>query len=505
MAGGLIQLAAYGSQDIFLTSEPQITFFKVVYRRHTNFSTEVVPKTFVNTPQFGNKVSAILSRDGDLMRKMHIMIELPSIGPFLNDDQELDPITKFAWVNKIGFAIINSVQIEIGDELIDEHYGDWMNIWYELTYRNQKNIDKIIGNVPELTSYTNGKSAYKLFIPLQFWFNRVAGLALPIVSLQYNHIKINLELADFSTCHTLAPTNFITVNNDFVNFTQFEYLVQNVNNITSYAQYIYFDLNLKNLYFRRITTNPFISTTTLDPTYSIQGLTSNFVTIPAINSMERVYSNSLINFNNVVITNALLLIEYVFLDDEERIKFSQSKHEYLIEQLFSNFEETINGLQQSYRIGFTQPCKELYWVAQMTTNLNTTNNDLFNYTKNVIRNFNGTLIPGPIILNETLLYNGQERLSFRESEYFTKLQPYQYHQNNAVDGIHTYSFAIHPEKHQPSSTSNFSEIDNVSLKIKVITSITTSNTAKLRIYGIMYNILRIANGVSGLVFTIDYK
>jgi len=121
------------------------------------------------------------------------MIELPRIDPFKDTNQELDPITKFAWDRRIGYAIINTVQIEIGDELIDEQYGDWLNIWHELTLRDEQNVDKIIGDVEKLTSYTNGKESYQLFIPLQFWFNRIAGLALPVVSLQYNHIKINLE------------------------------------------------------------------------------------------------------------------------------------------------------------------------------------------------------------------------------------------------------------------------------------------------------------------------
>jgi hypothetical protein len=139
----------------------------------------------------------------------------------------------------------------------------------------------------------------------------------------------------------------------------------------------------------------------------------------------------------------------------------------------------------------------------MTTNI--TNNDTFNYTKNVIRNFDGTLINGPIILNESILFNGHERITFRDSSYFTWAQPYQYHRNNAKEGIHVYSFGIHPESHQVSGTVNFSRVDNVAIKIQVIPEITTTNTAKLRIYGIMYNILRIANGVSGLVFAIDYK
>jgi hypothetical protein len=512
MTGGIIQLVAYGNQDIFLTSDPQITFFKIVYRRHTNFSMEVIPRTFINNPQFGNKVACILSRDGDLIRKVHLVIELPKIGPFLDSNQELDPITKFAWVRKIGFAIINTIQIEIGDELIDEQYGDWLNIWYELTVPYNQNIDKMIGNVEKLFSYTNGKDAYKLFIPLQFWFNRITGCALPIVSLQYNHIRFNLQLNEFSKCYTLAPTNYIIIDNDFVNFKQFEYIYQTIDGVTSYAQYIYYDILTKQLYYTRISPQPFVSVSSTvnfnipqatNTLFNITGLTSHFTTLPAIGAVERVYSNPLINFDSITIPNAFLLIEYIFLDDEERIRFAQARHEYLVEQLFTTFQETINGLQQSYKIGFTQPCKELIWVAQMTTNI--TNNDAFNYTSNVIRNFDGTLMNGPIILNEAILFNGHERITFRDSAYFTQLQPYQYHKNNAKEGINVYSFGIHPENHQPSGTCNFSKVDNISLRINVITSITTTNTAKLRIYGIMYNILRIANGVSGLVFAIDYK
>lgn len=507
MTGGLIQLVAYGNQDIFLTSDPQITFFKVVYRRHTNFSIEVIPRTFINNPQFGNKVACILSRDGDLIRKVHLVIELPKIGPFLDATQELDPITKFAWVKKIGFAIINTIQIEIGDELIDEQYGDWLNIWYELTVPYNQNIDKMIGNVDKLTSYTNGKDPYLLFIPLQFWFNRITGLALPIVSLQYNHIRFNLQLNDLSKCYNLAPTNCININNDFVNFKQFEYISQTVDNVTSYAQYIYYDILTKKLYYTRLSPQPFVSaqqpnTIVPDP-YAITGLTSNFITSPVLGSTERVYTNPLINFNSITIPSSFLLIEYIFLDDEERIRFAQARHEYLIEQLFSTFQETINGLQQSYKIGFTQPCKELVWVAQLTTNI--TNNDTFNYTSNIIRNFDGSLMNGPIVLNESILFNGHERITFRDSAYFTQVQPYQYHRNNAKEGIHMYSFCIHPENHQPSGVVNFSRVDNPALRLNVIPSITTVNTAKLRIYGVMYNILRIANGVSGLVFAIDYK
>ena len=529
MAGGLIQLVAYGNQDLFITHDPQITFFKVVYRRHTNFTLEAIPQNFIHVPDFGKRVTAVLSRNGDLIRKIHIIVELPNIPQFKDENQEVDIITKFAWVRRIGYAIIKTVDIEIGGELIDRQYGDWLNIWHELTVPDRKNIDKLIGDIEELTDLTNGKRSYKLFIPLQFWFNRVAGLALPIVSLQYNHIKINVELNDFEKCYIISPTHYINVDNSFVNFQPFEYLEQNVDGVISTARFIHFDILNRRLYISRITGNGFLSLTESDPTkidtdeeqfnllyekdnnndyinsrYFIRGITSEFVAMPRINATERVHRNRTVNFNNIALKNAFLLVEYGFLDDEERIRFSKARHEYLIEQLFYNGEMTVDGLHQSFKIGFTQPCKELIWVTQLTLAQNLRNNDHFNYTDSLIKDKDGNVVGNNIITQTTILFNGHERLSLRDVEYFSKLQIYQYHRHNTTEGINVYSFSLYPENHQPSGTANLSRIDNIDLRLNVIPEINFDFTAKLRIYGIGYNILRIANGISGLVFAIDY-
>jgi len=530
MAGGLIQLVAYGNQDLYLTKDPQITFFKIVYRRHTNFSTEIIPQNFVHAPNFGKRVTCILSRNGDLIRKIHVVIDLPTIPPFLDDNQDIDIISKFAWVKRIGYAIINSVEIEIGGELIDRHYGDWLNIWHELTIPDRKNLNKILGNIPLLTGYSNGKQTYRLFIPLAFWFNRVAGLALPVVSLQYNQIILNLEINQFINCYTVTPTHTINIDNDFVNFEQFEYLTQTVNGISSLAKFIYYDILARTLYLERITDNPFLSLTVNDlstiaeeaqqksllyainPTtgnlinaqFLITGLKSGFQAMPRINASESIYVNTSINFNNIILPNCFLLVEYGYLDDEERIRFSQARHEYLIEQLFYNGQESINGLHQSYKIGFTQSCKELVWVTQLSLATDNRLNDLFNYTDSLLRDDDGNLIGNNIIITETIMFNGHERISLRDSDYFTKIQPYQHHYHNPAEGINVYSFALYPENHQPSGTANFSKIDNVDLVITVSPIINFNYTAVLRIYGIMYNILRIANGISGTIWSIDF-
>lgn len=509
MTGGLIQLVATGAQDIALTQEPEITFFKIVYRRHTNFSLETIPQSFVNKPDFGRKTSCIISRNGDIIRKIHVVIELPNIPKFLDSEQNIDTITKFAWVNKIGYAIIQNVEIEIGSELIDKQYGDWLNIWNELTVsKNKKNLKKMIGDINQLTDYSNGKKSYKLIVPLQFWFNRIAGLALPVVCFQNNHIKINLELNDLNKCYKITPTHYINIDNDFVNFEKNEYLIQTVNNTTSLARFVHFDIIEKRLYIERLTKNNFqsknVSSFELndimndDTKYIIKGLNSDFEVMPQINSTERIFHNRSVNFKNISIKNCFLLVEYGFLDNDERIRFSQARHEYLIEQVVYNGEHNIDGLHQSFNVGFNQICKELIWVSQLNDACN--NNQHFNYTDSLIME-NDKYKGDNIITRETILFNGNERLSMRDSEYFTLVQPYEYHKNAPEPAvINVYSFSLQPEKHQPYGVANLNKISNIELKISVKNNINFENPAKLRVYGLTNNILRIAMGISGLVF-----
>jgi len=526
MSAGLIQLVAYGAQDIFLTNDPQITFFKIVYRRHTNFSTEMIPQYFNSQPDFGKRITAVLSRSGDLIRRIYLVAVLPKIPQFKNEDQEIDGITKFAWVRRIGYALIKSVEIEIGGELIDRQFGDWLNIWHELNRPDEKNIDKIIGDVSELRDLTNGKKIYKLFIPLQFWFCRFAGLALPIVSLQYNHIKINIELSQFNKCYQIAPTHYINIDNDFVNFQNGEYLEQTINGVRSFAKFVNFDIIERRLYISRITDEEFQSVTESDPEkikteqqqdqilyardddtgilinnrYLIRGLSTGFEAMPRINSSERIHTNRSVRLDNIVLKEAFLLVEYIFLDDEERVRFSQARHEYLIEQVFYNGEKTIDGLHSNFKLGFTQACKELIWISQLTLAQKLRNNAHFNYTDSMIDGKGSN-----IIKQETLLFNGKDRITFRDSGYFTHIQPYQYHRHAPSPGINVYSFSHHPEGHQPAGSANLSKIDDVRLRATVTSDITFEYTAKLRVYAIVYNVLRVSNGISGLVFSIDHQ
>jgi hypothetical protein len=132
MTGGLIQLVALGFEDLFITRDPQITFFKTIYRRYTNFSIQAIQQRFDSTPNFGTLSSCTISRTADLISDMFLVVTLPKIQQFVNNSG-VDNITKFAWVRKIAYALIDYIEIEIGGQLIDKHYGEWLNIWHELT------------------------------------------------------------------------------------------------------------------------------------------------------------------------------------------------------------------------------------------------------------------------------------------------------------------------------------------------------------------------------------
>lgn len=534
MTGGIIILVGKNKQDLILTYNPQISFFKMVYRRYTHFSTETIPQNFIHTPNFGNRISVVLGKSGDLLRKIYFVAEIPRIPMFKTSDGNIDSVTKFAWVRKLGFALIKTVEIEINGELIDRHYGDWLNIWNQLTTKKTMSVDKMIGNIKQITDFTNGKKSFKIYIPLQFWFNRVSGLALPLVSLSYNDVKINIELNDISKLYTIAPTHYINIDDDIVNFEYMEFIKQNnpqTNSTFPLGRFIGYDIINKRLYYWRLS-GPLFSGIQINggsdltkeqqlnllysldddgieyinDNYNIVGLTSGFKAMPSVNAVSSTHVNNSINFNNIKLKNAFLLVEYVFIDMDERIELTKNKLEYLIEQLLYNGEKTVQGLQQSYNLGFIHPCKEYYWVSQLQTAKNDYINDHFNYTNSLIRDkITDEQIGTNIIKSQTILFNGEERLSMRNSNYFSDIQLYQHHANSPDSVINTYSFSLHPTFHQPSGNINNSLIDNSELRINVEQNINFSNQALLRVYTVVYNILRVTNGISGLLFTNNFQ
>lgn len=517
-----MQLVAYGEQDMFLTKDPQITFFKVVYRRHTNFSIEQIPQTFTHKPNFGKRVSCIVSKSGDLLGNMFLAVVLPSIPQIFNTDGSIDKLTKFAWIRKIGFGIVKEIEVEIGGQMIDRHYGKWLNIWSELNGQKDADIDKSIGNVPDLYNYSSEKKEYILYIPLQFWFCRASGLALPIMCLQYNDVKINLELSDLSTCFTVSPTHYIKIQNDIVNYTPFEYITQTIGDYSAVGIFSHFDMVTNRLYYTKISSSPFVAindTQFYDTTvytdeqrqeimdnYSITGKTSGYSACAYINTTTTSVVSVAYTYNtfkNIRIKDCFLLVNYIFLDDDERIKFYKATHEYLIEQLIYVGATVLDGVNRNVKIGLINPCKFMVWSAQLNYLLDKNVNDLFNYTDNYMYDNNGKLSKTNrgLIEMSTILFNGRSRMSTQDEMYYNCTQPMQYFKYSPNKGINVYSFGLLPEGNQPSGACNMSKIDNIQLNLKLSNKVSTTNTITFECYGMTSNIFKITSGIGGVVFT----
>jgi hypothetical protein len=365
MGGGLMQLVAYGAQDIYLSGNPQITFFKVVYRRHTNFSMESIEQTFNGNASFGSKVTCPISRNGDLIHKIWLQAEL-SLVP--------DKV-------EVAHKLLKSVEVEIGGQRIDKQYSAWLTVWNELT--------QTAGHKDGYEMMVKG-SAGTVFIPLQFWFCRNPGLALPLIALQYHEVKINVEFGSVTDLGGTAGTDSMT--------------------------------------------------------------------------------------------SASLWVDYIYLDTDERRRFAQVSHEYLIEQLQFTGDESPSS---KIKLNFNHPVKELVWVE--------TNSD-------------GDTIASTYTTAKLQL-NGHERFAPRPAAYFQLVQPYQHHETVPTEQkINVYSFALKPEEHQPSGTCNMSRIDNATLNLSGIN--TTGNAingaaapAAVKVFAVNYNVLRVMSGMGGLAYS----
>lgn len=210
--GGLLQLVAHGKQDVFLTGNPQMTWFKMVYRRYTNFAIESQPMYFDGTPDFGKRITCLVPRRGDLLGQIILEVTLPAL-TLTNGDA-------VSYVNSIGHALIQEITLEVGEQEIDRQNGEWMEIWsnYTTPMDKQTAFYNMIGKVDGFSPPTLF-GPLKLYIPLRFWFCKNPGMALPLLALQYHPVRINLTLRPLSQlffsqglttplCTTLEPKPF---------------------------------------------------------------------------------------------------------------------------------------------------------------------------------------------------------------------------------------------------------------------------------------------------------
>ena len=487
MTGGLIQLVAVGFEDLYLTADPEITFFKMVYKRHTNFSQEPVVQLFSTTADFGKRVSCSVAKTADLISNMYVYVQLPEIPKLFSDT----PV-KYKWNDNIGYALINYIELEINGQIIDKLYGDWLNIWSSLTSSNHiETEDLLLGNIPELKTSSNGIRSYNLYIPINFFFNKNKGLALPVIALHLSDIKVHVQFNELDDILVQNPTHYITIDEYVCLFTEGEILTQTIGSVETNVIFNSFDYKTRRLYYTKYDNailNYDGTSYENKSSYKIYNSSNSFV-MP--NSSEFHFTAT---YPNVSINNAYLLINFIYLDNLERKKFATSNHEYLISTLEFSGERTIYNTHTKIKLSFVNPSKELFWVAQLDKIKNGFLKQKFNYTSKI----NNT--GDNLVLKSQLFQNGQIRSFENDAYFYNYLSTYLNHRSYIKEGINSYSYSIDPENYQPKGSCNFSRIDDLVLELTFSPLVTYNNPILLRVYNNNYNVLRITNGLAGLAF-----
>jgi hypothetical protein len=453
MGGGLLQLVAYGAQDAYLSGNPHITFWKILYKRHTNFAMEAFRVNFTGAPVYGQRLVATVNRNADLVWKTYVEITLPDTRSSATGKQ-FDVLWTGGARRRLGYLMLQQIEVEIGGQIIDRHYGEWLYLWETLTsdFDEAVWLDSMVGGGRSATTALAGRTSSNiscggrpsvLYVPLQFWFNRNPGLALPLIALQYHEVRFNITLGDAT---------------DLVSKGSWASVAQAAANL------------------------------------------------PPLKDIA-------------------LYIDYVYLDVDERRRFAQESHEYLIEQLQYTGQQQITTASERIDLTLNHPVKELIWVFQDAryTDCGSATTGSVGYTQPFTYN--------DIVNRARLQINGQDRFDERYGDYFWKVQRYQHHTgggftavsqsyvdttiSSATDPviladpnpINVYSFAIKPEEHQPSGTCNFSRIDNATLVFDSVTSLGAGNFPSksfpynFRVYAVNYNVFRIMSGMGGLAYS----
>ena len=529
MGGGLLQLVAMGAQDAYLSGNPQITFWKGLFKRHTNFAMEAFRINFTGQPNWGTKQSCVVNRNADLLYSTYLEVVLPHYNPttrptaVYNNDQF-----------RLGYNLLQYAELEIGGQLIDRQYGEWMYLWDTLTTSTEQNImsQQMLSGAGRPSAFSYG----------------AAGISVattgPNATLPNGNANIDVGNGVTSNSFAGSGTGQSASPGQVVAFAATATCTAPAGNQQGHPTVIY--VPLKFFYCR----NP-------GAALPLIALQYHEVKINLLWNSNALVSGDYTNVPTPAApTQASIYVDYIYLDVEERRRMAQESHEYLIEQVQYNEDKGLSSYNNRIDLTFNHPVKELVWVVQPTCYRNCKVpipgvGAASSVAKVGARYYNGTgttyanlnrLTPFTYdqnaVYQQHLQINGQDRFDVRYGDYFNKVQPYQHHSGSAANGylnyltgvtttgvsnvnstplsggtvyqtsqpgIYSYSFALKPEEHQPSGTCNFSRIDTATLVMNMDGGATVSGDLDaiwdVRVYALNYNILRIMSGMAGLAYS----
>jgi hypothetical protein len=621
MSGGaLISLVANGAQDVYLTGDPSITFFKVIYRRHTNFALEAIEQSYEGR-SFGRHTT-IIQRNGDLMTKTAVRVRLPAV----RSDVVGNKLNKIAYVRRLGHALIQHAELFVGGMSIDKQYGTWMDIWYELTHtqEQERGYNELIGDVDELTTLTgkeadDGRSevllpAAELLIPLQFWFCQNYGLALPLIALQYHEVRLDLYLSPIEKLmvytgeapnlsnYTLADLGLLI-----------DYVYLESSERRKYAQlaheYLFSQIQFtgaENVYSNGGTQsiNQKVKINYNHPTkeliwalklgaFSGKGNKSQFAggrgRFLCYTNDDSAWKTAALDYAAKNLVEGCVFINPPCISDDHGCIEGRRVHRVESEEdndghrvavnLINHDVSCLSSCGTSSCSSTTEPCmddinntdiKVYVYDTLLCDDFTLLGNDTFemfdlidsavvevkhtngcNVSINCVEvkhrlNLNDVSVPiedfsydyrsandssrcvhrdvtvtqpnnyglrldgrGNPVMHGNIQLNGHKRIETKSGNYFNYYQPNNHHTRTPADGINVYSFALSPEKHQPSGTTNLSRIDNTILDITLGDRLRENSALKLDyakdtelyIYGYSYNILRVMSGMGGVAYS----
>jgi hypothetical protein len=452
MPGGILQLAASASQDQYVTGSPEMSYFKAVYKKHTNFAMESIKQTFLSRPFLSSSTSTVtcrIGRNADLLGEIYFVCDLPAI--YSDND------ARFRWVKNVGQYMIYSYSIRLDTQLIDQGYGEWMDVWNELTAaQNKKEVyNSMIGNNDEMinpianlprvvvknntftyefypvaTPDTPSIKQQRIVVPLPFWFTKNPSLALPLVALQYQFIEISLEMRPIEDLYQV----YDSINQVYVSPSRYQQIF---------------------------------------PSRTGVGI-GRFLTYNGDSGSVPIDINGFLECN------------FYFLDNTERRTISSQQIDLLVERVYRTEigNTATNNVIDMY---ISNPVKEFVWFARPDDIKNTNE-----WTKFVYQN-------NPIMNTAKIMWNGLDRIEEKDEYYYNKIQTYQHHSNSVRDGLYCYCFSLFPEKWQPSGSFNASAVNRIQLYTTVNTAATGVGYV-FTVYTLYYNVFRVIGGNGGMVF-----
>ena len=547
MSGTLTQLAAKGAQDKNLTVNPEITFFKGVWKHHTNFAIEAIEQEFTTgEAKAGTTATAEIPRSGDLVSDIWVKVQL---GALLNPlgypfDVANDPYF-VTYVDEVGHALIKKVKIDIGGHQFDAHTSEYLHAFHELTKKAGRVTDSLVGKYDNYVDRVAASSEVQhLYIPLRFWFNETMSQALPLVALMYHQVKVVIEFRTRAEIVAASVLQRDVAGNEVYMDATGAWATQKraenwgtdtwdvtTTGQSSGAVTIKGDTTAANAFAGRPLTAALQTSAAAIAAFDITG------GLTAANGGAGKAAYLLDSSSGDVIQSCKLLINYVFLDSVERKLFATMEHNYLIDTVQVDTPSWSTNKDNSLSVMLNHPVKELIWCVRPSDNVadepSSTDGTgvlkqgrlgqrwgkhwqadgykgaAFKPSQNdgLLKSYFNFTGPSPVNTelhsfdSATLKLNGHTRFEDVKAPFLRTVHPGKYHSSTPKSMLYNYSFALDPEDWKPTGSINMSRIDTVKLDLKQGARAGSVPAGEVFIFARSINIMKIVSGMAGLKYS----